>query len=69
MSVRINKSQPTEGTPQGQGDQPGYEKLSVPVSITLPIAQVPAENPNQPAQPTNEAPSQPPRSEPAEPSS
>jgi hypothetical protein len=60
MSIRINKVQPT------QGDLSAYEKKSVPVSITLPIAQVPAQDPSQPA---NEAPSTPPPSVPAEPSS
>ena len=63
MSIRINKVQPT------QGDLSAYEKQSVPVSITLRIAQVMAENPNQPAQPTSDAPAQPSDSKPAEPSS
>ena len=45
-----------------------YEKLSVPMAITLPSAQTPAENPNQTSQPTNEAPTNPPPPKPAEPS-
>ena len=69
MGIRINKPQPTQDTPQGQGDQPDYHKYSVPVSETLPSAQVPAQPPSEPPQPTNEAPSSPPPSEPAEPSS
>ena len=36
------------------------EKLSVPVSTTLPSALIPAEPPNQPTTPTNEATNQPP---------
>ena len=63
MSIRINKVQPA------QGDLSAYEKRSVPVSITLLIAQVPAQNPNQPVQPANDAPAQPSVSKPAEPSS
>ena len=63
MSIRINKVQPV------QGELSDYEKKSVPVSITLPIAQEPAQNPNQPAQPSIEPPAQPSAPKPAEPSS
>ena len=63
MSIRINKVQPTQNVLSD------YEKKSVPVSITLPIAQVPAQNPNQPAQPASESPAQPSAPKPAEPSS
>jgi hypothetical protein len=62
MSIRIKKS-------QLPGNLPDYEKLGVPISITLPIAQVPAQNPNQPAQPAGESPGQPSAPKPAEPSS
>jgi hypothetical protein len=63
MSIRIDKSRLT------QAELSDYEKQSVPFSITLPIAQEPAQNPNQPAQPTSEAPVQPSPPKPAEPSS
>jgi hypothetical protein len=63
MSIRINKVQPT------QNDLSDYEKKSVPVSITLPIAQVPAQDPSLPAEPASESPPQPSAPKPAEPSS
>ena len=63
MSIRIDKNRLT------QAELSDYEKQSVPFSITLPIAQVPAENPNLPVQPTGEAPAQPAAPNPAEPSS
>ena len=44
MSIRINKKLLT---PEDQTD---YEKQAIPISITLRIAQVPAKDPNQPAQ-------------------
>ena len=64
MSIRINKVQPT------QNDLSDYEKKSVPVSITLPIAQVPAQR-SEPACPSPLAmsPPQPSAPKPAEPSS
>ena len=61
MGSRANKPQPDGDTPQGQEGR--RLDFSVPVSETLPIAQEPAEDPNQPSQPTNEAPIQPPLSE------
>ena len=63
MSIRIDKSQ------LNQAELSEYEKQSVPFSITLPIAQVPAQNPNQPSQPTGEEPRQTPTSEEADESS
>ena len=63
MSIRIDKSRLT------QAELSDYEKQSVPFSITLPIAQVPAQNPNPPAQPAGESPAQPSAPKPAEPSS
>jgi hypothetical protein len=69
MSIRLDKNRLTQVNTQGQGDQTAYEKLSVPFSITLPLAQEPAQNPNQPAQPTSEAPAHPSAPKPAEPSS
>jgi hypothetical protein len=63
-----NKPQPDGDTPQGQEGGRLRIDFSVPVSETLPIAQEPAEDPNQPSeptQPTNEDPNQP--SEPTQP--
>jgi hypothetical protein len=56
------KAQPAPPPAQVEGVFPEQlvAKRSLPVSTTLPSALIPAEPPNQPATPTNEAPPPPP---------
>ena len=65
MGIRLDKSEtpvtPETTTPQVDGVfiEQRIERGSVPISVTLPSAQKPAERPNQPTNPTNEEPNQP----------
>ena len=65
MGIRLDKPKtpvtPKATTPQADSVflEQQIEKRSVPISITLPSAQKPAERPNQPIKPTSGEPKQP----------